>query len=389
VSTATPSATATPRATIPPTQTTSSATATPVIPPSATKILPTVVPSTVPTIAPTATAAVVLPVAFHNDGFTWEPQKWNNCGPANLTQALHYYGWGGTQDQAAAWLKPNYLAKNVSPWQMRTFVNDKTDLKAVTRVAGDLTLIKRIVYAKLAVILETGFVVAGEGWMGHYLTVVGWDDSAGILYGFDTYLGIGSDKLGMREKYGDLDSRWQQFNRTYIIIYPKSREADVAAILGPDGDLTYNAQHALSAARTEAANRQDNQYAWFNIGSSYVLLGDYSKAALAYDKARSVGGGLPWRFLWYQFGSYEAYYNTGNYAQVLADVTTNVNNTTEVVETYYWKAMVEAAQGKKADAVTDFKAVLTFNPNFQPAADQLTKVQNGTFAGPVVAQAGK
>ena len=47
---------------------------------------------------------VALPVSFHSNGFKWVPQGWNNCGPANLTQALNYYGWQGAQADAANWL---------------------------------------------------------------------------------------------------------------------------------------------------------------------------------------------------------------------------------------------------------------------------------------------
>src|SRR5258708_6907301 len=59
-----------------------------------------------PTPAPPSTQAPV-PVSFHNPGFKWVPQHWNDCGPANITQALAYYGWQGDQEGAAAWLKPN------------------------------------------------------------------------------------------------------------------------------------------------------------------------------------------------------------------------------------------------------------------------------------------
>src|SRR5581483_1478049 len=93
---------------------------------------------------PTATA-VPLPVSFHATGYKWVPQTWNNCGPANLTQALEPFGWQQDQKVAAAFLKPNKEDKNVSPWQMVEFVNQKTNLKALMRVAGDLPLIKRLI----------------------------------------------------------------------------------------------------------------------------------------------------------------------------------------------------------------------------------------------------
>ncbi len=354
-------------------------------PPTLTPIsIPTLVPSLIPFPSPTP---ISIPSSFHASGFRWVPQDWNNCGPANLTQALNSVGWPGDQHQAAAYLKPNREDKNVSPWQMVTFVNDKTPFRAVMRYAGDFNLLKVLVSRKFAVVVETGFNVAGEGWMGHYLTVVGYDDQ--YFYGLDTYLGDEKDNLGIREKVDDLDARWQQFNRVYMVVYTQDREPELAALLGSDADQRYNWQRALNVARAEARAQPTNQYAWFNMGTSYTLLGQYKEAAAAFDQASSVGGGLPWRFLWYQFWPFEAYYDVGNYTNVMALVTSTLQTTTYVEETFYWRAMVEAAQGKDSQAIGDFKRVLTFNPNFTPAIDRLNQVQSGSFMPPIVARAGQ
>jgi tetratricopeptide (TPR) repeat protein len=349
-------------------------------------LFPTSIPTLLPTLVPSPTP-IPIPSSFHAVGFKWVPQDWNNCGPANLTQALNYTGWPGDQHQAAAYLKPNREDKNVSPWQMVTFVNDKTSFRAVMRYAGDFNLLKVLVSRKFPVLLETGFNVAGEGWMGHYLTIIGYDDY--YFYGLDTYLGDEKDNLGIREKYDDLDARWQQFNRVYVVVYAREREPELAALLGSDADQHYNWQRALNVARAEARAQPTNQYAWFNMGTSYTLLGQYKEAAAAFDQASSVGGGLPWRFLWYQFWPFEAYYDVGNYTNVMALVTATLQTTPYVEETFYWRAMVEAAQGKTSQAISDFKRVLTFNPNYTPAIDRLNQVQSGSFMPPVVARAGQ
>jgi len=299
---------------------------------------------------------------------------------------LQPFGWKGNQAEAAAFLKPDKEDKNVSPWEMARYVNEKSNLKlrALTRVAGDIDLVKRLVFARFGVILETGYYVPDvEGWMGHYLTVIGFDESKRIIYGLDTYLGDGPDNLGYQEKYDDLDTRWRHFNRAYIVVYPQAREAELAAILGPHMDETYNAQHALNVAKGEAAAKPTNPFVWFNMGSSYVLLRQYKEAATAFDQASRVGGGLPFRFLWYQFGPYEAYYNIGKYSAVLALTSATFQTTSFVEETFYWRGMVEAAQGKTQQAIDDFKRALKFNPNFTPAADMLAQVQNGSFKPPV------
>ncbi len=358
--------------------------------PSTNTHVPTVAPSSTPSSTPTSTPLPTLPVSYHASGYKWIPQTWNNCGPANLTQALEPFGWPGDQAKAAAYLKPNKEDKNVSPSEIVTYVSlisKETKVKggigALTRVGGDLALIKRLVSQQFSVILETGFSLPEEGWMGHYLTVIGYDDGKGVLYGLDTFLGDGPDSAGVPEKYDDLDRRWQQFNRVYIVIFPLERENEVLNILGDDTDLVYNVQHALDTARREAAANPNNQYAWFNMGSNYTLLGQYAQATVAFDRASRVGGGLPFRMLWYQFGPFEAYYHVGNYASVLALVNASLKTTTYVEETYYWRGMVAAAQGKSAQAIEDFNRVLKFNPNFALAAQMRDQVASGTFKPPI------
>lgn len=376
-STATPTATATMTST-------SSAT----VPPTNTHV-PTATPSSTATSTPLPTLPP-LPGSYHASGYTWVPQTWNNCGPANLIQALEPFGWPGNQATAVAYLKPNKEDKNVSPSEIVTYVSlisKETKVKggigALTRVGGDLTLIKRLVSQQFSVILETGFSLPEEGWMGHYLTVIGYDDSQGLLYGLDSFLGDGPDSGGIPEKYDDLDRRWQQFNRAYIVIFPLERENEVLSILGQDTDLVYNVLHALDTARSEAAASPNNQFAWFNMGSNYTLLGQYTQAATAFDRASRVGGGLPFRMLWYQFGPFEAYYRVGNYANVMALVNASLKTTTYVEETYYWRGMVAAAQGKSAQAIEDFSRALKFNPNFALAAQMRDQVAGGTFKPPI------
>ncbi len=340
----------------------------------------------VPTEVPTPTE-IPVPRSFHNTSFHLVPQDWNACGPANLTQALQYYGWKGDQKEAARWLKPHREDKNVSPWQMVGFVNSKTGVKALMRVAGDLRTVKKLVSQKFAVILEMGYMVPDQGWMGHYATVVGYDDNSSTMFWLDTNQSD-LNNTGTPERSSDFDARWQQFNRLYIVVYSEDRTADLAAVLGSDADPTYNAYHALSVARIEESEHPDNPFTWFNMGSSYVLLGQYKEAAAAFDQAFNLGGGrLPPRMLWYQFTPYEAYYNIGNYANVMALTTATLQTTPYVEETFYWRAMAEAAQGKMNSSADDFKRVLQFNPNFSPAADKLAQVQSGNFTAPGIAQA--
>ncbi|PJF43291.1 MAG: hypothetical protein CUN50_00915 [Candidatus Thermofonsia Clade 1 bacterium] len=336
---------------------------------------PTLPPSPVPTEVP-------IPVAWQGQGFRFVQQTWNTCGPANLTQVLYYMGLNIAKDEVTRYLKPSTEDRNVSPWEMVNYVNEHLNkergipLKALMRVGGDLSLIKRLVANGFGVILEKGYFVAGEGWMGHYLTIQGYDDARSEFHVLDTYRGA------RWESYRDIDERWQQFNRLYIVVYPAERERELAILLGAHQDVTYSIQYALSRAKEEASLQPDNPFAWFNMGSSYVLLRDYRNAVRAFDRARSVGSGLPWRMLWYQFTMYEAYYYAGQYNEVIALADATLGTSSDLEESHYWRGMALAAQGNFEEAQRAFRRVLSINPRYTPAQDRLEEIRTGRFRPP-------
>ncbi len=331
-----------------------------------------------PTQVP-ATAVALLPSA-RLYGFEHIYQTWNNCGPATLTMALTYFGWSADQTIAANYLKPDPEDKNVSPGQMVRFVNENTGVRALTRMGGDLDMIRRLILEGFPVIVETGYMPEGYDWMGHYRLIIAYDDNAGEVYAYDSFLGHGNFQ-GLPASYEHFDELWQHFNRTYIVLYEPSRENELRQILGDNADLTYNAQHALEVARQEATAEPDNPFAWFNMGTSYVALGMYEEAAQAYDQARNAGPGLPWRMLWYQFGPFEAYYEVGRYDDVLALVQANLGTTPYVEETYYWTGMVYMARGQYGPARNEFNRALQHNRNFIPAQEALVQLEVAEAGG--------
>lgn len=377
--TATPSATAT--ATVLPTNTprpTATATDTPSATPSST---PSNTPSSTPTEPPTLTpvptlpplpTAEPLPASVRLRGLTWEPQKFNNCGPANLVQVMRYFKWQDPQTLVAGTLKPTQDDKNVSPSELIGYVNGRTSLRAISRVAGSLDLVKRLVAHGFPPILETGFYDPAEpqeGWIGHYMTIIAYNDLESRMYRLDTLKNEQSDI------YATIDELWAHFNREYIVVYPPEREAELAALIGPDWDAALNAQNALNQARAAAAQQPSSPFAWFNVGSSFVLTGQYNEAAIAYDQAFSVGD-VPYRMLWYQFGPFEAYYQAGQYDRALSLIEFTLETSKQrVEEMFYYRGLVAAARGDKSAAMEDFKRALAFNANYQAAKDALNRVR--------------
>ena len=322
-----------------------------------------------PAMAQGGGASESLPDAVQLTGFRHEYQGWNNCGPATLTMALSHFGWEHNQYVAASWLKPDPNDKNVSPWQMAEFVNTQTPFRALVRYGGDLELLRRLIAQDFPVVIAAGYAPEGYDWMGHYLLVMGYDRSAGTFLTQDSFLGPNTTYPA-----SEIDGYWRHFNRVYVMVYQPEREAELLGLLGDNGDERVNAAHALEAARQEVVANTEDPFGWFNMGPSYVLLGMYQEAAVAYDQARNAGPGLPWRMLWYQFGMFEAYYQVGRYEDVIALAQVNLATTPDehpIEETYYYAGLARQALGERDRALRNFQQALAINPNYTPAREAL------------------
>ncbi len=339
--------------------------------PTAAAVLPT--PTPVTPVAVQVSSAITLPPANRLYGFTYTRQDWNNCGAANVTIALSYFGWTEEMSFAVSYLKTDREDKNVSPSEIVNFVNEQTGIRAIARIAGDIDLLRALLANNFPVTIETGYMFEGYDWIGHYRTLVAYDDLQQRFYIYDSFLGNGTSGEGITETYTALDENWRAFNRTFIVFYQQEREAELAQILGDLADPQLAAERALTVAREEAIENPQDSFAWFNMGTALTRLGLYEDAATAYDQARRVQfPELPWRMLWYQFGMYEAYFNVGRYEDVLSLVDANLNNGGQYVEeTFYWQGRVYAAQGQSGQAADSFRRALSQNSNFTAAREAL------------------
>jgi hypothetical protein len=355
-----PGPTSTPFPTVPP-------------PPSATPI-----PSATITPSPTAEA---LPAYVALTGVRNQVETRNNCGPATLAMALSFWGWEGDQTVIQAALRPNPRVddKNVMPEEMARYAHEAAGLSALIRVGGDVDALRRLIAAGFPVIVEKGHITTG--WIGHYLLLTGYDDPLGRFLSQDSLIVAPDAPV----PYEELAGRWwRHFNYLYLIIYPPEREPEVLSILGPDADPSLNLQHAAEKARQEIAQSGGRElfFAWYNLGTSLVGLGDYPSAAQAYDAAyKDVYPALkkekrPWRAPWYQTGPYLAYYHTGRYQDVidLANATLATTGAPILVESLYWRGKAREALGDLPGALDDYQAAYDLNPNSTPALDELQRL---------------
>lgn len=316
------------------------------------------------------------------DGIRHEYQNFNNCGPANLSMALSYWGWEGDQNVARAYLRPSYELddKNVNPFEMVDFVEAHTPYRAVWRVGGDLALVKRCLAAGFPLLLAFGMDPEDDSWLGHYRTVTGYDDATQQLFVHDSYTGR---PQGDYVPYSEVEHYWRHFNHVLVLIYPPEREAEALAALGSHANPVYAYQRAAERAQVETSmlSGQDAFFAWFNLGASLLHLGDYAGAAGAYDSAYALyaelpSGQRPWRILWYVDGPLAAYYHTGRYQDVinLADLTLSGMNRPVLEEVLYWRGMARAALGDSNGAVEDLRRAYSLNPNATPAGEALRQL---------------
>jgi hypothetical protein len=336
-------------------------------------------PTTAPTIQP-------LPASHILQGMNVIAQTFNNCGPANLTQTLNFYGYGITQEEVASYLKPNSEDRNVSPWQIADYVNERTGgaFKAIAASGGTLDMVKRLISAGYPVVIEKGYQLPSSGWWGHYLTVFGYDDEQEIFYSQDSYLGPW-DGSGRIDDYAELEFFWQQFNYTFYVVYTPSQEAEVQALLGPDFvDPMTMWRNTAARAQAEIDADPENMFAWFNLGSALTEMGwrtgesqFYQGGAQAYDQAREFG--LPPRMLWYQFRPYTAYWKVGRLDDViaLADATLATQGGRNVEETYWYKGLALETQGNAVDAIANYRAALEVNENAYYAQWSLDALTGG------------
>ncbi|MCI0520967.1 MAG: C39 family peptidase, partial [Chloroflexi bacterium] len=317
--------------------------------------------------------------------------RWNYCGPANLSMALTFWGWEGNRDVVGKAIKPSDKDKNVMPYEMQQFVESNAPgMAALVRLGGDLDLLKRFVSAGFPVVAEKGYFeydYTGKlGWMGHYQFVTGYDDETGMLTVQDTYVKNGKDH---QFAYADFLEGWRSFNYTYVLVYPQERAEEVYALLGPYAEADAAARRALETARAESETLQgiDEFFAWFNLGASHVNLLEYADAAAAFDQAFALYAALsegeamrPYRMMWYQTWPYRAYFYTGRYQDVinLAD-TTLIETISEPVleESFYWRALAKEALGDLPGARDDLRAAVQINPNFAPGWEQINRLGGG------------
>ena len=342
-------------------------------------VVPTITPSPIrptsppPTASPTPRPTPIPTRPFTGTrltGLTHIWQTWNNCGPATLAMALNYFGKKVGQQEIGALLRPDQDDKNVGLEEMAAYAQSQ-GLSAAVRAHGDAERLRRLITAGVPVLIETWHEPKPNDGMGHYRLLVGFDDTAGEWIAYDSFdardLVKGQPYSGIRLPYAETDRLWHVFNRQYLVIYDAARAAAVERVLSEDRDAAAAQARVLAQAQAAVQTQPNDPFAWFNLGSDLVALGRFKEAAQAYDRARRIG--LPWRMLWYQFGPFRAYYETGRHDEVIALANATIATAKQAEEAYYWRGLAEQAKGDANAARASWQRALELNPHYgEPAA---------------------
>ena len=344
--------------------------------PTATDVQQAAVATEMPT--PTNTP-IPVPASFALDGMGLEYQTMNNCGPANLSMNVTYWGWTTNQHITEEALKTHKDDRNVMLQEMLDFVQASTNLKGQLRYGGDIEVIKHLLSDGFPVLLERGHTDEDDGWMGHYSIITAYDDATQTVQIPDTLLGM------MSMSYAELERDWWHFDGIYLVVYPAEREQEVLTMLGTDADPEQNLQNTLAKleARIQQMSGQDLFFAVYSKGSVLVEMGDYLGAAQAYDQAFALYNQLdfglrPWRITWYQVGPYLAYYYTGRYQDALNLADQTIANTSfpSLPETWYWGGQSALMLGDKVTAERYFRKALEFYPGWNLATQGLAQAES-------------
>ncbi len=259
---------------------------------------------------------------------------------------LSYFGRRTTQADIAAALRPFKDDKNVSPEELAAYARSE-GLRALARVNGSPEMLRQLLAAGVPVMIETWHEPKPNDGMGHYRLLIGFDDAAQEWIAYDAYdaRGLKKDRpyAGIRLPYDEVASLWPVFNRTYLLIYDEARAAAVEQVVGDDLNDASMWSRALTAAEAAVKQKADDPFAWFNLGTDLVALARFDEAARAYDRARQLG--LPWRMLWYQFGPFRAYYETGRHDEVIALADATLRTAQHVEELFFWRGLAQKAKG--------------------------------------------
>jgi tetratricopeptide (TPR) repeat protein len=298
-----------------------------------------------------------------------EYQTFNNCGPATLSMILNWYGIKTNQHELGSKMRPfqnpegDNDDKTIFTYEFVEWAQDY-GLMGISRVNGDLELIKLLTSNNIPVVVKT-WLNKNED-IGHFRLILGYDESEQIIFQDDSYHGPNK-----KISYYDFLSMWQPFNYDYIIIFKPEMQDIVEEIIGEEMDETKAWENALDRARAESILDGNNIYPVFNISTSAYHLDDFQTSIESFEKVENA---LPRRMLWYQIEPILAYKETGNFKKVFEKTDKILNGGNRAFsELYIIRGDIFLEMEEIDKAMSEFELALKYNVNNKRAKDYLSR----------------
>ena len=287
-----------------------------------------------------------------------EYQRLNNCAPTTTSMVMRFYGLQVVQADLAALQKPIREDVNVTAEEVAASIQE-LGLEAYVGHNGTPELMIRLLAAGFPIITEEW--IDHDGGMGHFRAIRGYDrEQQQILYN-DSFYGP-----GLWRSYDNFMKAWEPYNNKFVLPYAKEDEALVSAIIGRDWDERADYERLLNFSTSTTQAEPDNVYAWWGRGESLVRLGQPAEAIVAFETALEKGT-LPWRYLWYRYGYFEALNAVGRYEDTLTLSRQPLNQMVRSEDIRYHRAVALQALGRTDEAITELERALADNPRFIPA----------------------
>lgn len=324
-----------------------------------------------------ASAPTIVPTFFINlpQSKTLETnyhifQTFNNCGPASLSMAYHFYGINISQQDLGNKLRPYQVANGDNDDKSTTLVEMAKDAEsrgfiAIYRPNGNIDLIKQFIYYDIPVITRTWKTATDD--VGHYRVVKGYDENKKILIQDDSLQG-----KNLEYSYDNFNDIWQKFNFEYLILVPKDKESAVRNILGKNYDTNTAWKNAVTTLKTYVSQNPTDYQAKFNLSVAYYNIGEYQKSVNMYEESKDK---ISKRSLWYQIEPIKSYYELKQYDKALGIIDTVLNTGNRAYsEAYILKGDIFKALNNPTNAKQNYEKAVFYNTNLQEAKDRLNSL---------------
>lgn len=284
-------------------------------------------------------------------------QTFNNCGPASLSMALSYYSINISQEDLGRQLRPYQNPQGDNDDKTVTLAEaakkaEEYDFLVYQRPGGSIQILRQLISLNLPVVVKT-WLEPGED-IGHFRVIKGYDQNKKLIIQDDSLQG-----KNLTYTYQQFNRLWQAFNFEFLILAPQNKQQKVEKILGDLVDETSAWQQALQLADSQLSENPEDIYFQFNRLRANYYLGNYRQTVDIFEEIKSR---LPRRMLWYQIEPILAYYQLGDFDQVLT-LTNQVfeSDNRAFSELYYLRAKIFEQQGNQKEAEKEYQLAEKYN----------------------------